>query len=181
MTTEAIIESGMTFGPYPAGQCYYIEKSACYETVRDGVQMAEFLLLKQQQQGPTVWVVEAKSSSPRPETQPNFAEFIDEIRTKLTNGFLLALAARLERHPAAANELPDAFKTLDLKARGFRFVLVINGHKQEWLDPLQNALVQALKPVVKTWALPATSVVVLNHELAQQYGLILPAGGAEPS
>lgn len=180
MTTEAIIESGMTFGPYPAGLCFYIEKSACYDKVQEGVQMAEFLLLKQQQQGPTVWVVEAKSSSPRPETQPNFAEFIDEIRTKLTNGFLLAVAARLQRHPAAENELPDAFKTLDLKARGFRFVLVINGHKQEWLEPLQSALVQALKPVVKTWALPATSVAVLNHELAQQHGLILPAAGAAP-
>lgn len=180
MTTEAIIESGMTFGPYPAGQCFYIEKSACYDKVQEGVQMAEFLLLKQQQQGPTVWVVEAKSSSPRPETQPNFAEFIDEIRTKLTNGFLLAVAARLQRHPAAENELPDTFKTLDLKARGFRFVLVINGHKQEWLEPLQSALVQALKPVVKTWALPATSVAVLNHELAQKHGLILPAAGAAP-
>lgn len=56
MTTDAIIESGMTFGPYPAGQCFYIEKSACYEKVEEGVQMAEFLLLKQQQQGPTVWV-----------------------------------------------------------------------------------------------------------------------------
>lgn len=179
MTTEAI-ESGMTFGPYPAGQCFYIEKSKCYEKVQEGVQMAEFLLLKEQQQGPTVWVVEAKSSSPRPETQPNFAEFIDEIRAKLTNGFLLAVAARLQRHPAAANELPDAFVTLDLKARGFRFVLVINGHKQEWLEPLQSALVQALKPVVKTWALPATSVAVLNHELAQQHGLILPAAGAAP-
>lgn len=180
MTTEAIIESGMTFGPYPVGQCFYIEKSACYEKVQEGVQMADFLLLKQQQQGPTVWVIEAKSSSPRPETQPNFAEFIDEIRTKLTNGFLLAVAARLQRHPAAENELPDAFKALDLKARGFRFVLVINGHKQEWLEPLQSALVQALKPVVKTWALPATSVAVLNHELAQQHGLILPAAGAAP-
>ena len=105
---------------------------------------------------------------------------LDEIRTKLTNGFLLAVAARLQRHPAAENELPDAFKTLDLKARGFRFVLVINGHKQEWLEPLQSALVQALKPVVKTWALPATSVAVLNHELAQQHGLILPAAGAAP-
>lgn len=180
MTTEAIIESGMRFGPYPAGQCFYIEKSACYEQVQEGVQMAEFLLLKEQQQGPTVWVVEAKSSSPRPETQPNFAEFIDEIRTKLTNGFLLAVAARLQRHQAAENELPDAFKTLDLKAQGFRFVLVINGHKQEWLEPLQSALVQALKPVVKTWALPATSVAVLNHELAQKHGLILPAAGAAP-
>ena len=124
--------------------------------------------------------IEAKSSSPRPETQPNFAEFIDEIRTKLTNGFLLAVAARLQRHPAAENELPDALKTLDLKARGFRFVLVINGHKQEWLEPLQNALVQALKPVVKTWALPATSVAVLNHEMAQQHGLILPIVEAAP-
>lgn len=180
MTTGAIIESGMTFGPYPAGQCFYIEKSACYEQVQEGVQIAEFLLLKEQEQGPTVWVVEAKSSSPRPETQPNFAAFIDEIRTKLTNGFLLAVAARLQRHPAAEHELPDAFKTLDLKARGFRFVLVINGHKQEWLEPLQSALVQALKPVVKTWALPATSVAVLNHELAQQHGLILQAAGAAP-
>lgn len=180
MTTEAIIESGMTFGPYPAGQCFYIEKSACYEKVKEGVQMAEFLLLKQQQQGALVWVVEAKSSSPRPETQPNFAEFIDEIRTKLTNGFLLGIAAQLQRHPAAASELPESFKALDLRAQGFRFVLVINGHKQEWLEPLQSALVQALKPVVKTWALPATSVAVLNHELAQQHGLILPPAGAAP-
>lgn len=180
MTTQAIIESGMTFGPYPAGQCFYIEKSACYEKVQEGVQMAEFLLLKEQQQGPTVWVVEAKSSSPRPETQPNFTEFIDEIRTKLTNGFLLAVAARLQRHPATEDELPGTFKAIDLQAQGFRFVLVINGHKQEWLAPLQSALGQALKPVVKTWALPATSVAVLNHELAQQYGLILPAAGAAP-
>lgn len=180
MTTEAIIESGMTFGPYPAGQCFYIEKSDCYSQVQEGVQMAEFLLLKPQQQGPTVWVVEAKSSSPRPETQPNFADFIDEIRAKLTNGFLLAVAARLRRHPAAEDELPDSFKTLDLQVQGFRFVLVINGHKQEWLAPLQSALSQALRPVVKTWALPAISVAVLNHEMAQQHGLILPTAGAAP-
>lgn len=180
MSTDPIIESGMTFGPYPAGQCFYIEKSACYEKVREGVQMAEFLLLRQQQEGPTVWIVEAKSSSPRPETQPNFSEFIDEIRSKLTHGLLLALAARLQRHPAAADELPDSFRTLDLKTQGFRFVLVINGHKQEWLAPLQSALSLVLKPIVKTWALPPNSVVVLNHELAQKHGLILPAAVRHP-
>lgn len=174
MNTAPIIESGMTFGPYPKGQCFYIEKSVCYQQVREGVQMAEFLLLRQQNQGPTLWVVEAKSSTPRPETQPNFSEFIEEVRTKLTNGFLLAVAALLKRHPVAEGELPATFKRLDLQAHGFRFVLVVNGHKQEWLGPLQSALAQALKPVVKTWALPATSVTVLNHELAQQYGLILP-------
>ncbi len=90
MTTEAIIESGMTFGPYPAGQCFYIEQSACYEKVQEGV------------------------------------------------------------------------------------------HKDEWLPPLQDALSLILKPVVKSWALPAASVVVLNEFGAKQHGLILPAVGAAP-
>lgn len=179
MTTEAIIESGMTFGPYAAGQCFYIEKSACYQRVQEGVQMAEFLLLRQQEgKEPVVWVVEAKSSSPRPETQPNFAEFVDEIRIKLTNAFMLGVAACLQRHSDAATELSAPFKALDLKHAGFRFVLVINGHQEEWLEPLQSAISLALKPVVKTWALPPVSVAVLNHVMAQQHGLVLPAAGA---
>lgn len=173
MTTAPITESGMTFGPYPAGQCFYIEKSKCYAAVQEGVQMAEFLLLKQQRKERTVWVVEAKSSSPRPGTQPNFAEFIDEIRAKLTHGFLLAVAARLQRHPAAHDELPDDFKALDLTTQGFRFVLVINGHQAAWLPPLNDALALALKPLIKVWGLPATSVMVLNHEGAKEHGLIL--------
>ena len=127
-----------------------------------------------------MWVVEAKSSCPRPAPPANFAEFINAVWGKLTNGFLLAVAAGLQRLPRADDELPAAFKVLDLQAQGFRFVLVINGHRQEWLEPIQSALVQALKPVVKTWALPATSVAVLNHELAQQHGLILPEAGAAP-
>ena len=48
MTTQAIIESGMTFGPYPVGQSFYIEKSQCYQHLQEGVQIAEFLLLRQQ-------------------------------------------------------------------------------------------------------------------------------------
>lgn len=181
MTTEAIIESGMSFGPYPAGQCFYIEKSACYEKVQKGVQMAEFLLLRDKDElSPVVWVVEAKSSSPKPGTQPNFTDFIEEIRTKLTNGFLLGVAMRLGRHPNGFAELPEPFQTLDLKTSSFRFVLIIDGHKDEWLPPLQEALSLALKPVVKSWALPPTSVVVLNEFGAQQKGLIFSATGATP-
>ncbi|MBS0601910.1 hypothetical protein [Plasticicumulans sp.] len=173
MTTQAIIESGMTFGPYPEGVCFYIEKSRCYRQIQEGVQIAEFLLLRQQNGEPVVWIVEAKSSSPKPATRAGFDKFIDEIRTKFTNSLLLGMAARLQRHPAAADELPDTFKALDLQATGFRFVLVINGHQKDWLPPLQDALAMALKTVVKTWALPPMSVTVLNHESARQFGLIL--------
>lgn len=172
MTTEAIIESGMTFGPYPAGQCFYIEKSTCYEKVKEGVQMAEFLLLKQQEKGPTVWVVEAKSSCPR-----DLSPYMDEIRVKLVNAFLLGLAVCLGRHPAAEDELPMPFNKLNLTVADFRFVLVVRGVPEYHLAVLQNALAKFLRPVIKTWALPPASVVVLNEVKAQKYGLIQPVAG----
>jgi hypothetical protein len=173
MTTQAIIESGMTFGPYPEGQCFYIEKSDCYRQIQEGVKMAEFLLLRQQKQGPTVWVVEAKSSCPR-----EFDSYIDEIRVKLVNAFMLGVAACLCRHPAAKDEFPETFKNLELKTTGFRFVLVIKGVPEHHLVVLQNALGAALKSVIKTWAMLPTSVIVLNEINAQKHGLILPAAGA---
>ena len=149
---EPIIESGMTFGPYPDEDCFYIEKSASYGGIQDGVQMAEFLLHRtQENRPPSIWIIEAKRSSPRPETQPKFAEYIGEIRDKLANALALAVASILLRHPTAATELPASFKTLDLATTGFRLVLVINGHEKSWLPPLQDALRRALHATVKTW------------------------------
>lgn len=176
MTTQPIVESGMTFGPYPAERCFYIEKSATYADIQHGVQMAEFLLLRTENgKPPVVWVVEAKSSTPRPETQPTFDEFITDIREKLVNAFSLAWAACLKRHQQAEAELPETFKTLDLSQAGVRFILVINGHQEAWLPPIQEALTKALHTTVKTWAFSPTSVAVINDTLARQHGLILPA------
>lgn len=169
MTIEAIIESGMTFGPYPEGQCFYIEKSKCYSQVQEGVQMAEFLLLRQQQEDSTMWVVEAKSSCPR-----EYNSYIEEIRVKLLNAFMLGVAACLDRHAPSKGELPESFRNLALKTMGFRFVLVVKGVPEQHLVSLQSALSAVLKPVVKTWAMLPTSVVVLNEISAQKHGLILP-------
>lgn len=169
MTTEAIIESGMTFGPYPEGQCFYIEKSDCYQRLQEGVRMAEFLLLRHEtNKKPVVWVVQAKSTVPR-----ELDSYIDEIRVKLTNAFMLGLAVCFERHAGAGAELPESFKALDIKSASFRFVLVIKGVPEFHLGDLQSELALSLKPLVKTWALSPTSVVVLNEVLAQRHGLIL--------
>lgn len=173
MTPLNIIESGMTFGPFPDDHCFYIEKSSAYQKIQHGVQMAEFLFLMQKEgKSPLVWIVEAKSSTPRPATQPNFSEFINEIREKLSNALTLGVAACLKRHSAAEAELPEPFKTLDLSAACFRLVLVISGHKDEWLPPLQDALQAALHSTVKTWAIPEPAVVVINDGLARSHGLI---------
>ncbi|MBB3332248.1 hypothetical protein BDK63_003142 [Halomonas campaniensis] len=174
MTTQAIKESGMTFGPYPEGQCFYIEKSDTYKSIENGVKIAEFILIKADKgEAPSLWVVEAKSSSPRPETQPNFDDFIEEIREKLINAFSLSLASCLKRHEKAEPELPRKIQELDFSNAGARFILVIKGHEEGWLPPLQEALALALRPTLKTWSFSPTSVAVMNEDLATQHGLIL--------
>ena len=167
-----IAESGLTFGPYPDEHCFYVEKSATYQAVREHVHMAEFLLLRPREKKPhQIWVVEAKSSSPRGENPIRFGEFIGEIRQKLTNGLTLGIAARLKRHRVAEAELSPDFKSLDLANAEFRLVLVINGHRQEWLPELQNALNRELGATLKTWG--GMAVAVLNAEGARKHGLIL--------
>lgn len=177
MTKKTIAESGMAFGPFPDGHFFYIEESNTYRNIQQGVQMAEFLLLRiEAENSPVLWVVEAKSSTPRPETQPNFNDFIAEIREKLINAFSLGWSACLNRHPVARAELPGPFRELDLAQVGVRFVLVINGHQEAWLPPVQEALKKALHSTVKTWNFAPASVAVLNEELARKYELVCATG-----
>ena len=175
MTERPILESGMTFGPFPKGHCFYIEKSETYRKVQKGVRMAEFLLLRfKDGKAPVIWIVEAKSSTPHPATQPNFDDFIAGVREKLINAFFLGVATILKRHQTAVSELPSLFQSLSLSSVGFRFVLVINEYPEDRLRGLQEVLAKSLHPVVKTWRLPPASVAVLNEKSARQNHLIFP-------
>ena len=170
MTTQPIIESGMIFGSYPEGHCFHIEKSKTYQSIKNGVKIAELLLLHPSSE-PKVLIIEAKSSSPRPETQPNFDDFIKEIRDKLTNALTLCVTTCLKRH-STWEELPTLFQEIDLERINFRLILVIKGHKAEWLPPLQDALRKALDSTKKTWKLSPNFLAVMNHKIAQEEELI---------
>jgi hypothetical protein len=186
-----ITESGMVFGPYQDEQCFIIEKCATYSKTAIGSQIAEFILLRGDEKK-ICWIVEAKSSAPRPvggassrrETsggeaddldtrQHSFSAFIEKIREKLSNTFHLWLAIRLERHGKESfEELPGPFRTLDLSTLDYRLVLVIRGHEKAWLPPLQEALSKRLRPFVKIWSLSPNSVIVLNETMAKDKGLV---------
>jgi hypothetical protein len=176
MSTITIQESGLSFGPFDPTCCFPIESSKTYEAIQnDGVKMAEFLWIKSEGQRRRVSIVEAKSSSPQPGNKQPFDKFIGELRDKLVNGLSLGMAAVLGRHPEAADELPSAFKSLDLGNTEFLLLVVINGHADDWLSPLDDALNAALRSTVKTWALGANSVKVINDRMAKMYGLIVAA------
>jgi hypothetical protein len=179
MTTLTISESGMVFGPFPSDTCFYIEKSNIYQSIQKGVKISEFLLLRKVETGsPVIWVVEAKQSTPNLEsTESNskdkFDSFIEEIRDKLLNGFLLGVAISLNRHNDAQSELPEAFRKLTIHDTDFRLVLVIKGHESSWLPPLQDALRQKLFAVAKVWGMASNAVAVINDDIAKKNGLIV--------
>ena len=129
-----IIEAGMSFGPYPEGHLFYIEKCETYKAMGEGVQIAEFLLLRPREGQPSsVWVVEAKSTSPR--SGDRLEEYIREIRDKLTNALALGVSACLGRIPAAEVELPPQFRALDLRTSEVRLILIIRTAQADWLPP----------------------------------------------
>ena len=168
-----IQESQMNFGPFQRQRCFHIEKSEVYLRIQQKVQIAEFLLLKdRREKRPSVWVVEAKSSSPRPENTVSFDAFINEIKNKMINAFSLTLASCLKRHKDAKSKLPEHFQYLNLAKTNFRFVLVIQGHQDSWLPPIQDALTKEFFVTTKTWAIAPNSVAVLNRKLAIQKGLV---------
>ncbi len=173
MTTLTIEESGMTFGPFREDHCFWIEKSASYRAIQAGVPIAEFLWLRTRWDRAVVWVVEARSSSPRPETQPRFYEYVSEIKDKLVNALSLGLALHLGRHPRTGGELPAPFQQLDPAKADFRLVLVIRRSEEDWLYPVQDALVQSLGPIVRAWGLGANAVAVISNEKARKVGLII--------
>lgn len=167
----SIVESNMTFGPYPAENIFELEKNAPQKSLQH-VALAEFYLLKPEKG--CIYIIEAKSSSPRstPDQQNRFDEYIAEITAKLSNSLQLYFSTLLQRQTAFTEPLPAAFKALSLAETKFRLFLVINGHRLDWLPPLQEALQKALLPIVKIWNLSPLAVQVLNHELALEHQLI---------
>lgn len=168
-----IIESGLTFGPFESCECFHIEKSSLYSKIRDGVKMVEFVLYRKNNKNkPTLWLVEAKSSSPRSGEEVGFSEYIQEISDKMNNALSLMFATLLKRHTDGEGEVLNSLGSVDLATCEVRFVLVIDKHEKEWLPPIQDALKKSLKATIATWKLGPYSVVILNEELAAARKLI---------
>lgn len=165
-----ITESEMTFGSYPEEHCFYIETSNVYKAIKDdGVKIAEFLLFKQDKI-PSIFIIEAKKSSPQPISQPNFDSYINDIKDKFSNSLALFIAIHLTRHNNS--ELSDCFKQLELSDVNFVLVLVVKNHKEKWLPPLLKALHKSLKSTSKIWNLKGIWLKVLNEEGAREIGLV---------
>ena len=160
----------MLFGPFEDENIFHIEKSKVYCSLGTHVKITEFLLLKQNEKQPHVWLIEAKQSSPSPLSTIAWTDYISELKEKFQNAILLFIALYENRHSDAG--LSDNFTKIRLDNAQFRFVLVVHGHLLHWLPPLKDELTFKLLPLIKTLNLGPDPVIVLNDTLAFEQGLI---------
>lgn len=162
-----ILESGMTFGYFEPEQVFRIENSLLHNQIGSGVKCVEFILLKKPDK---LLFVEAKSSSPKAETSwDRYNEFLSEITDKFVHSFDM-LSALQYRRLDDQNQAGSDIKNITYESICFVFILVVNGHKEAWLLPLQEELNRKLRYHRSIWK---SRVIVLNEKIAKKYNLVL--------
>ena len=161
-----ISESGLLFGEYDESSVFHIEESSVYKSMGTNFCTIEFILRHKDNK---ILLLEAKSSSPKPGNTEDFDGFIDEIYRKFSHSMDLYFSLVLKRLDDPYSDMPEYFKTADYSAAKIKLLFVINGHNIEWLPPISDALREKLKRQIKIWKL---GVIVINHEQADEYGLL---------
>ena len=160
-----IEESGMEF-EFEEEDIFHIEKSKIYKRISDGVQIAEFELKRKNN---SIWIIEAKSSSPQPSNKDKFDKYISEICSKLVNTISLTVAILINRHTDEQNEISEKLKSLLINGCDIKLILVIKNHKEEWLPSLSDALNQNIIVDKKIWRF---ELVVINDKIAREKKII---------
>lgn len=157
-------ESHMTFD-FPDDNLYHIESSPLHLQV-DGFATCECIVKLQGK----VTLIEAKSSTPNPKNAIDFDHFISGIMLKFrdTIAFYHAAMLRHEDEPVG-NEL----RMTNLKETNYQLLLIIHGHREEWLPPVMDALKSKLRHVLKVWKISDTDVKVINEQIAKDKNIIV--------
>lgn len=114
--------------------------------------------------------MEAKCSTPRPQSIEQFGQFICDITDKFVHSMIFYNAVML-RHQEEM--LPEVIKKVDLRTVRYSFVLIIHGHKLEWLPPLMDALRSKMRDMLRLWNIADIDMKVMNDQMALDSQLIV--------
>ena len=136
----------------------------------EGVKSCECVVLINEK----VALIEAKSSSPKPDNKENFDTFIEDIKEKFATSLCLFSEIRGKQHGQEAFErLPIRLQKYDLSDEQYGIYLIIHGNDESWMGGLQDALREALRDVIEQWNIDDVNVKALNHTMAKELKLIV--------
>lgn len=122
---------------------------------------------------PQIAFIEAKPSTPNPNSRKRFDEFIDDIKQKFTDSLNLFEGIKKgQLGEDALMRLPVNLRNAEVPTKDYLIYLIVHGHRLDWLPGLQDALREALRDVVKEWNLRDSNVKALNEEIAKELHLI---------
>lgn len=122
---------------------------------------------------PRIAFIEAKSSTPNPNSGERFNEFIDDIKQKFTDSLNLFEGIKTGHlGEEALMRLPLNLRNAEIHTNDYLIYLIVHGHRLDWLSGLQDALREALRDVIKEWNLRDSNVKALNEEIAKELHLI---------
>jgi hypothetical protein len=166
------VESGMHFGPFQVESIFKVEESDLYKKISKDVKISDFFLLRSNRGLVEMFIIEAKSSSPTPTNETHFTTYIDELTQKFESSLNLFVSATLGRHGACRDALPADFNRVAMADLKIVFILIVKGHKKEWLIPIKDKLDLLLKQFARTHALKSPYVLALNDTMARSNGFI---------
>lgn len=160
-------ESGLVFGPFEINSLLRIEKTNSYLNIQEHTKIAEFLWMS-----PTskLWIIEAKSSIPRPNTS-DYEKYFDEIKSKLANALALTISGVLKRVHFDQSELPSRFLDADWGGVDFKLILIIPSVPNDKLAPMTDKFRKIMRNMRKPWNIDEISIIVLNKDQAVKQGL----------
>ena len=143
----SINESGVIFGYFLSDDCYKIEHSEGHKSLGDGFKMVEFTYLREQD----LFVLEAKSSIPKAESQPDYDNFWDEIFEKFENALPLQMMGCLKQNSIVEQELPSNHKLIDWQKATIQLRLIIPKVPNQHLPQITDKFRQRLHKIKKLW------------------------------
>lgn len=158
-------ESGMTF-LFEENDIFHIEKSERFNRIA-GAKPCECVVMHDDK----VFLIEAKSSSPRPQNGEQFVTFVGEIAQKFTDSYTYYNAAHQKRQQP--DLVAQNLQSIPLSRQNYEFCLIINGHQREWLPPVLDQLKIMMKKTLKLWGFDDACVKVVNEQGALGKGLIV--------
>lgn len=134
------------------------------------VQACDFVTLYQKRNNKILLFIEAKSSAPY--QKEDLATYLSNIYQQFWHSifFYISLVHK-RRGPADQGlDMPDYLQQTQRLKSAVMCVLVVRGHRNEWLQPLQEALRLKMLGLRKSFFLQ--DIIVTNEQGAKKYGLV---------
>ena len=166
------IESGMEFVEQPGD---YFKIETCPTMKALGVKTCDFVITRKLGARTKVFIIEAKSSAPRPPENDNtykesWEEFLQTIYEKMVNTLLVFVGLKTGRHYSRDSDLPLSIKQASLSDLAITPCLVLREHPEQVLPQVSDALRIKMQPIVKSFVLEQP--IVVNADMAIRKGLV---------